>query len=238
MDFIIDNQEKEKEFQQILKIIKSKKNGAVSDLMNSKGISYKINWGVSITELREISKLFDPDHVLALKLWNKGWRETMILSTLLEEPNLVSEEQMDFHTKSFENIEIAEQSSTNLYVKTRYAFIKALEWCRGKKHLVRYTGVHLIGRLAQTEKNAIDEMFEPFFEELETLAKDAKLHTAIYRTVIALGTRSMLLNKQCIELAKILQLNDSETGAKLGEDLFNELTGADVQDVLKLKNKI
>ncbi len=235
MDIILDNQEKEKEFQQILNLIKTKKNGDVSDLMNEKGIQYKINWGVSITELREITQLFEPDHVLALKLWNKGWRETMILSTLLEEPALVSEEQMDFHTKTFENIEIAEQSSTNLYVKTKYAFIKALEWCRGKKHLVRFTGVHLIGRLALTQKNAIDEMFEPFFEELETLAKDTKLHTTIYRTAIALGTRSFSLNKQTIELARLLQLSDSETAAKLGEDLYNELTGEDVQNILKLK---
>ena len=143
---------------------------------------------------------------------------------------------MDFHTKTFENIEIAEQSSTNLYVKTKYAFIKALEWCRGKKHLVRFTGAHLIGRLALTDKNAIDEMFEPFFEELETLAKDIKLHTVIYRTIIALGTRSLQLNKQSIELAKSLQLSDSETTAKLGADLFDELTGEDVQNALKPKN--
>ncbi len=200
MDIILDNQETEKQFQQILHLIKTKKNGDVSDLMNEKGIRYKINWGVSITELREISQLFDTDHVLALKLWNKGWRETMILSTMIDEPDLVTEEQLDFHTKSFENIEIAEQSSTNLYVKTKYAFIKALEWCRGKKHLVRFTGVHLIGRLAITDKNSIDEMFEPFFEELETLSKDSKLHTVIHRTVIALGTRSFLLNGQSIDL--------------------------------------
>jgi 3-methyladenine DNA glycosylase AlkD len=237
MDFILDNKETEKEFQQILKIIKSKKNGEVSDLMNAKGINYKINWGTSITELREISKLFMADHVLALKLWNKGWRETMILSTLLDEPELVTEEQMDFHTKSFENIEIAEQSSTNLYVKTKFAFVKALEWCRGKKHFVRFTGVHLIGRLALTEKNAIDEMFEPFFEELETLAKDSKLHSVIHRCVIALGTRSLTLNKQSIELAQTIQLNDSETAAKLGEDLFTELTGDEVQEILKLKTR-
>ena len=236
MVFILDNQEKEKEFQQILQFIKSKKNGDISDLMTSKGISYKINWGVSITELREVSKQFEPDHILALKLWNKGWRETMILSTLLDEPHLVTEEQMDFHTKSFENIEIAEQSSTNLYVKTKFAFVKALEWCRGKKHLVRFTGIHLIGRLALTEKNAIDEMFEQFFEELETLAKDKKLYTAIHRTVVALGTRSKQLNEQCIEMARILQLSDSEDAVKLGEDLFTELTVDDVQNVLKLKD--
>jgi len=233
MAIILDNQETELKFQQILKSIKLQKNGDVSDLMEKKGIKYKMNWGLSVIQLRAMATQFAPDHLLALKLWNKEWRETMILSTLLDEPDLVTEEQMDFHTRSFENIEIAEQSSANLYVKTKYAFVKALEWCRGKKHLVRYTGIHLMGRLAVTEKKAIDEMFDPFFEELTTLAKDEKLHTVYHRTVIALGTRSDYLNQKCIELAQTLQLMNSETAVKLGEELYEELTGPDVQSVLK-----
>ena len=224
MDLILDNKETEKEFQQILSIIKSRKNGEVSDLMNRNGIKYKLNWGVSIIDLREISKMFEPNHLLALKLWNKQWRESMILATLLDEPSKVSEEQIDFWTKTFENAEIAEQASANLWVNSKFAFVKALEWCRGKKHLVRYTGIHLAGRLAITDKNAIDEMFEPYFEEFQTLAKDAKFFTALYRTLIALGNRSEYLKEQVIELANAFQLSSSENAIKLGEALFEELT--------------
>lgn len=233
MDIILDNHETEQKFQRILQLIKSRKNGDVSEMMNKKGIKYKINWGLSVIQLRDIAKQFEPDHLLALKLWNKEWRETMIISTLLDEPDLVTEEQMDFRTKSFENIEIAEQSSANLYVKTKYAFVKALEWCRGKKHLVRFTGIHLMGRLAIAEKKAIDEMFDPFFEELLTLAKDEKLHTVLYRTAIALGKRSEYLNQQTTELSKAMQLSNSEKSAKLGEELFEELSGPDIQSFLK-----
>lgn len=233
MAILLDNQETEQKFQQILKWIKQQKNGDVSDMMEKKGIKYKLNWGLSVIQLRSIASQFEPDHLLAMKLWNKEWRETMILSTMLDEPDLVTEEQMDFHTKSFENIEIAEQSSANLYVKTKFAFVKALEWCRGKKHLIRYTGIHLMGRLAITEKKAIDEMFDPFFEELQTLAKDERLHTVFYRTVIALGTRSEYLNQKTIELAQSLQLINSEHAAKLGEELYEELTGPNVQSILK-----
>lgn len=233
MDFILDNPETEKKFQQILSLIKLRKSGEVSDMMKLKGINYKLNWGVSIIDLRDIAKQFAPEHLLALKLWNKEWRETMILATLLDEPKLVTEEQMDFRTKSFENTEIAEQASANLFVKTKFAFIKALEWCRGKKHIIRFTGIHLMGRLAITEKGAIDEMFEPFFEELPTLAKDEKLYTALYRAILALGTRSNYMNEQSIELTRILQLSDSEIAAKLGQELFEELTSDYVQDVLR-----
>ena len=224
MDFILDNPETEKKFQQILKLINLRKSGEVADLMNEKGISYKHNWGVSIIDLREIAKQFEPDHLLALKLWNKQWREAMILATLLDEPKLVTEEQIDYWTKTFENTEIAEQASANLWVKTKFAFIKAMEWCRGKKHIIRFTGLHLIGRLALTDKSAIDEMFEPFFEELPTLAKDNTLNTVFYRSVLALGKRSEYLHRQTIELAETLQMSDSENAVKQGEELYEELT--------------
>ncbi len=224
MDFILDDPKTEAQFQSLLKTIKLMKSGEVSDSMKQQGIDYKLNWGVSLLDLRDIAKNYRPDHLLALKLWNKQWRETMILATLLDNPAEVSEEQMDFWTKSFGNTEIAEQASANLWVKSKFAFVKALEWCRGKKHLVRYSGVHLIGRLAISDKKAIDEMFEPFFEELSTLAKDPKLFTPIYRTVIALGTRSRQLNTMCTQLAQELQLSDSEKASRLGEQLYEELT--------------
>ncbi len=235
MDFILDNQETEQKFQQVLKLIKLRKNGDVSVMMNRKGLKYKINWGVSLIELREIAKNFEPDHLLALKLWNKQWRETMILASLLDEPYQVTEEQMDYWTKSFENTEMAEQVSTNLWVKSKFAFIKALEWCRGKKFLVQFTGVHLTGRLAIVEKNAIDEMFESFFEEFEVLARNQKLHTVLYRTVIALGSRSKLLNTQCVELALQIQQNQAEDIIKFGETLFEELTSSYIRETIDKK---
>lgn len=237
MDLILDNQDTEKIFQQILSLIKLRKNGEVSDLMNQKGLQYKLNWGVSLISLREIAGMFEPNHLLALKLWNKQWRETMILASLLDNPNEVSEEQMDFWTKSFENSEIAEQVSANLWVKSKYSFIKALEWCRGKKHLVHFTGIHLMGRLAMIQKTVIDEMFEPFFEELPVLAKDKNLHTVIYRSVIALGSRSEYLNDQSTKLALDFQQSESETAIKLGETLYEELTSPYLKDILKDKKQ-
>ena len=190
MIFLLDKPESEKEFQQLLNLIKMHKNGDVASSMKKQGIEYKINWGVPVVELRQLMHGYTPSHLLSLKLWNKQWRESMILATLLDVPAEVTEEQMDFWTKSFENYEIAEQASTNLWVKTKYAFIKALEWSRGKKHIVRFTGIHLMGRLAITQENAIDEMFEPFFDELAVLGRDSRLYAVIFRTVTALGSRS------------------------------------------------
>ncbi len=233
MDILLDNPETERVFRQILKQVRSRQNGAVADAMKETGVRYKMNWGVSLVDLRAIARDVAPGHVLALKLWNKQWRETMILATLLDVPEAVTEEQMDYWTKSMETAEMAEQAAANLWVKTPFAFAKALEWCRGKKHLVRFSGIHLMGRLALTEKSAIDEMFESFFEELPTLARDPKLHAVIYRAVTVLGSRSEKLNEQTTELARQFQLSNSEPAVQLGESLFEMLTSPPVRERFK-----
>ena len=230
---MLDDPEIEKIYIGILRRVQKFKNGDVAASMREKGILYKVNLGVSVLDMREISREYSANHLLALKLWNKNWRETRILATMLDEPDLVTEEQMDFWTKSFDNTEIAEHTVANLWVKTRYAFIKALEWCRGKKHIVRFTGLQLIGRLAMVDKSAIDEMFEPFFEELAPLAKDPKLNIVFYRSFNLLGSRSKHLNTMAVEFAKKLKSGESANAKKLAGSILEELTSEDVAQKLK-----
>ncbi len=230
MDFIIDDPRIEQEFRQILIKIRQAKNGETVDLMKQHGLSYKINWGASIISLREIAKQYEPNHLLALKLWNKQWRETMILAAMLDNPKEVTEEQMDYWTKSIESTEIAEALNTYLWVKTRFAFIKSLEWCRGKKHLVRYAGIHLMGKLALIEKSAMDEFFEPFFDVLSPLTKDANLRQVLYRSIILLGMKSKEMNSKAILFAESMKELDSEDSRSLAEMTLTELASEYIQE--------
>lgn len=230
MDFIIDDPQRELEFRQILTKIQLAKNGETIDQMKQHGLIYKTNWGASIISLREIASQFEPNHLLALKLWNKKWRETMILAAMLDVPAEVTEEQMDYWTKSLETTEIAEALNTYLWAKTKFAFIKSLEWCRGKKHLVRFAGLHLMGRLALIEKSAMDELFEPFFDVLSPLAKDPNLKQVYYRSFILLGMKSKTMNESAILFAKDLKSVDSEDSRSLADMILTELTSEYAQE--------
>lgn len=231
MDFIIDDPKIEQEFRQILTKIRQAKNGETVDTMKKLGLNYKINWGASVISLREIAKQYEPNHLLALKLWNKQWRETMILASMLDNPKEVTEEQMDYWTKSLETTEMAEMLNTYLWSKTKFAFIKSLEWCRGKKHLVRFSGLHLMGRLALTEKSAMDELFEPFFDVLSPLAKDQNLQQVFYRSFILLGQKSREMNEATILFAENLKVSDSVESQNLAELILSELKSEYVQDL-------
>jgi len=235
MDLLIDDPKIEQQFQQILIRIRLLKNGEIVQQMKERGLVYKVNWGASIMALREIACKFEPNHLLALKLWNKQWRESMILAAMVDVPAEVTEEQMDYWTKSLETTEIAENLNTFLWVKTRFAFVKSLEWCRGKKHLVRFSGIHLMGRLAIVQKAAIDELFEPFFDVLLPLAKDPNLKQIFYRSFILLGMKSKTMNENAILFAERLNVFDSLTSKTLSDMILTELR-SDYANDLFVKN--
>ena len=223
MDILIDNPEVEGQFREILSRIRMLKNGETVAQMKALGVNYKINWGASVVSLRELSKGYQRNHLLALKLWNKKWRETMILATLLDEPEKLTEEQMDYWVKSFETTELVEQAVANLFVYSKFAFAKSLEWCRGKKHLVRYAGIQLMGRLAMVDKNAIDEMFEPFFEVLFPLAKDPSLGQIIYRSMLIMANRSEDLKESCIRFLELVAEMEEEHPRNLASLLQEDI---------------
>jgi hypothetical protein len=228
MEIWLDDPEAEHEFKEILQKIMQFRSGEVATLMEQHGIRYRHNWGVSLVDLRKIAIGSAPSHVLALKLWNRQWRETMILASLLDESAKVSEEQMDFWTKSIENSEIAEQLSYNLWWKTPWAYAKALEWCRGKKHWIRYTAIHLAGRLAQVDSKSPDEMFDLFFEEFVPLAKDASLSDSIYRTMILFVNRSAGLKNGVLTFAEEIRNSGSAVAISLAAEIASGIRSNDI----------
>jgi len=227
MDILIDDPATEKLFREILVKIRLLKNGDTVAQMKKMGLNYKINWGASIIHLRDLAKNYEKNHLLALKLWNKGWRETMIMATLLEVPDEMSEEQMDYWTKSTESIEIIEQLVANLFVHSKYAFVKAMEYCCGKKYLVHCAGLHLIGRLAMVDKKAIDEMFESFFPVLSPLAKDPQLGQVFYRTMTLMANRSDELRKACMAFLEGMKLMEEEHARNMASLLLADFAGWD-----------
>ncbi len=229
----MDNPEIEKIFKRIVAALPSMQNGLTAESLEKRGLVYEKNYGASVVDLKEFAKKFEKNHLLALKLWNKKWRESMILATLLEEPGSVNEEQMDYWVKTAGTTEIIEQVVINLFVDTPYAFIKALEWCRAKKLHVKQAGLLMMGRLALVSTKSIDEMFEPFFDVIQPLAKDKQLYDIFYRTVCQLARRSNNIHGQCVSFAEQLHVSDNNNAIRMGNELVNELNSDDFTSMIK-----
>lgn len=67
------------------------------------GINPKNTYGVSIPELRKIAKRVGKDHVLAQQLWASEIHEARILASMIHDPDLVTESQLESWANGFDS---------------------------------------------------------------------------------------------------------------------------------------
>lgn len=102
--------------------------GAVSASMRNKGVTYKLNFGVTLPRLKEIAAQFAADATLAEYLWQQDIREFKILATLLYPPSEFTARQADEWVAQIRYMEIAEQFCANLMQREPFAPACAAAW--------------------------------------------------------------------------------------------------------------
>ncbi len=232
MEYLLDDPVSERLYQEILRKVKPLQNGEVADSMTKRGVIYKLNLGASVVSLQQLAKNYTPNHLLALKLWNKQWRETIILATLLEKPDEVTENQMDFWARQIRQVEIAEQAAMNLFSKSPFAYEKAVEYCLAKKELCKITGLLMMGRLALTDRIAGNEKFEAFLELFPPLAKDAQLSLVFRRVFVQIAMRNPELYELALKQAELFRTLDSPVAQENAEYLIDQLACDAVKELV------
>jgi len=236
MEYLLDDPVSERLYQEILRKVKPLQNGEVADSMTKRGVIYKLNLGASIVSLQQLAQNYTPNHLLALKLWNKQWRETMILATLLEIADKMTENQMDFWVKQIRQVEIAEQAAMNLFSKSPFAYEKAVEYCLAKKELSKITGLLMMGRLALTDRTADNERFEAFLELFPPLAKDAQLSLVFRRIFVQIAMRNSELYEVARKQAELFRTLDSTVAHENAEFLIDQLACDAVKELVYLRS--
>ena len=80
--------------------------------------------GVSIPTLRKMAKASGRNHALALELWAIGIHEVRILASMIDEPQMVSSQQMEAWVGDFDSWDLCDQVCGNLFVNRPYAYEK------------------------------------------------------------------------------------------------------------------
>lgn len=142
----MDNQTQEK-----LKAIKRsfflRMDGTASRSMREKGLDYKINWGVSIPDLRQMATQYGKDYALAIALWKEDIRECKILATMIMPPEEMLPEIVELWMEQTPSQEIAEMAAFNLYQHLDYAPVMAFQWIAGDNEMEQICGYNLLSRL-------------------------------------------------------------------------------------------
>lgn len=218
----------------IINKLESLSNPGVITGMARYGITPENTYGVSIPNLRKIAKEIGISNKLAQQLWNTNIRETKILASMIDDPEMVTEEQIEGWVKEFNYWEICDQCCMNLFEKTKFAYKKSIEWSSREKEFVKRAGFVLMARLAVSDKKADDKRFEKFFPIIKREATDDRNYVkkAVNWALRQIGKRNLNLNGKAVKIAKEIQKMDSKIAKWIASDALRELTSDTVQKKL------
>ena len=129
------------EYDEIIRMLESLSDPSAVEGMKRYKIAAGNIYDVSIPNLRKIAKEAGKDRQLAHKLWAADFRETKVLASMIDDPKMVTDEQIEAWVKDFDTWEVCDQCCMNLFEKTVFAYAKAVEWSSGMKSLSNVLGL-------------------------------------------------------------------------------------------------
>jgi 3-methyladenine DNA glycosylase AlkD len=224
------------ECEDILRKLKSLANPEAVAGMARFGINPQNTLGVSVPALRKLAREIGRDHGLAQQLWASGVHEARILASMIDDPRLVSEAQMEAWAADFDSWDVCDQCCGNLFDKTEFAYRKALEWAARDEEFVKRAGFALMAWLAFHDKPAPDESFLDFLPVIKRESVDVRNYVkkAVNWALRHIGKRNAALNIMAIQAAKEIQAAGSKPGRWIAADAVRELTSEKVQERLRV----
>jgi 3-methyladenine DNA glycosylase AlkD len=138
------------------------------------GIQTSKALGISIPQLRDIAKRLRTNHELAQKLWKTGLHEARILASMIDDPEKVSEEQMERWAADFDSWDVVDSCCGNLFDETEFAIRKAHEWSKRKEEYIKRAGFVLMAEMAVHDKKASDKTFLDFLPVIVRESSDER----------------------------------------------------------------
>jgi len=215
------------DLKEVIALLKEKADAKHHAGMQRFGIANDKALGVKIPEVRKIAKLIKKDHVLAQALWETDIHEARILASLVDDPKLVTPQQIDSWTKDFTTWDVCDQVCGNLFDRTPYVVEKALEFSAREEEFIKRAGFVLMAEYSIHGKKVADEIFINFFLIIEREAWDDRnfVKKAVNWALRQIGKRNGTLRTLAIQCAgRILQQN-SKAAKWIASDALRELRG-------------
>ena len=217
--------------EQVLRELRSMANPKNVEGMARFGISSEGTLGISIYDLRPMAKRVGKDHELAAKLWASGIHEARLLASFMDEPEKVTEKQMEQWVLDFDSWDIVDQVCSNLFDQTRFAHAKAVEWSEREEEFVKRAGFVLMAALSVHDKDASDKDFQKFFPIIKRESTDERnfVKKAVNWALRQIGKRNQSLNRNAIKVAESISKTDSRSARWVAADALRELRSEKVQ---------
>ena len=221
--------------EEVLEKLKSNSRPDQLEGMARYGMAVERRLGVSIPDIRKIAKELGKNNKLALELWKTGIAEARIIAAMIDDPEKLTEGQMEDWVKDINSWDICDQVCMNLFEKTPLAWQKIIDWSEREEEFVKRAAFALIACLAWHDKKAEDEKFIELFPVIMRGAVDERnfVKKAVNWALRNIGKRNLNLNKAAMNAAKEIQRLDSKAARWIAFDTLRELESEAVQKRLK-----
>ncbi len=222
-------------FSEVMRKLKFLANPEALEGMERFGININKCYGISVPDIRSMAKQIGKNHSLAQKLWQSGIHDARLLASMVDDPKIVSENQMERWVKDFDSWDVCDQCCMNIFDKTPFAWSKAANWARRNEEFVKRAGFALMASLAVHDKESADREFIKFFPIIKREATDGRNYVkkAVNWSLRQIGKRNKNLNKEAIVVAKEILEIDSPPARWIANDALRELTNPNIRKRLK-----
>lgn len=181
-----------------------KMDGVASRSMREKGLDYKVNWGVSIPDLRKTADAYGKDYALSIELWKENIRECKILATMMMPPEKMLPEIVELWMEQTPSQEIAEMAAFNLYQHLEYAPVLAFQWIAGDNEMEQICGYNLLARLFMKGQEPNERGIQEFLDQALTALQSPSIsvrHAAMncVRRFASLGDDYAQISKSALK---------------------------------------
>lgn len=203
--------------------------------MSRYGMAVEKRLGVAIPVLRKIARELGRDHRLSQELWKTGIADARILASMIADPALLTEKQMEEWVGGFDSWDVCDQVCMNLFEKCPLAWKKIEDWAGREAVYTRRAAFALLACLAWHDRTAADERFLKLLPVLKAGSTDERnfVRKAVNWALRNIGKRNHTLNRAAIRAAQEIQRLDSKTARWIAADALRELQGESVRKKLE-----
>lgn len=189
------------------------------------GIVAKKVFGVSVTDVRKLSKPHRGDTALARALWRTGWYEARMMVPFIADPDEITSAEMDAWAKAFDNWAICDGMCFHLFDKTPHAWGKVAKWSRSPDEFVKRAAFALLASMALHQKRAPDAPFVKALVLVQHAANDERnfVKKGVSWALRGIGHRKGA-KAAALRVARRLAESADPTERWIGKDAVRDLT--------------
>ncbi len=189
------------------------------------GIHTQEALGVPMAAMKRIARDLGRDHALAAELWATAIYEARIVAALIDEPELITIEQMDRWCADFDNWALCDTVCFSLFDRAPQAWTRLRPWAHDDRQFVRRAAFALLWSLALHDASAADAQFVEGLALAEQHAADERplVTKSMSMSLRAIGRRNSSLQAAVRATAGRLVQADSGPARRVGRTALRDM---------------